>query len=216
MSVPFQARQVGWRIAVALPLGLGLWWALQELALRGLFLPLADALWPDLLGLDSGAWVDGTAQGWRVYTRYRLASSTEAAVYVIGPALLARLVAGCGLLLALVIATPQFNGRRSLLAFASQMLVAFMGVSAFAWHGLVAMCGTTPSFVDPSFAPFPEPLLVPAAPDWVFAVSGYAAYLSLVVLPWAAPLFVWGIINRDRLAGALGLDGLRIPVRADK
>ncbi len=209
MSVLFRALHPGWRIAIALPLGLGLWWALQDLALRSVFLWLADALWPGLLGLDGGAWVEGTTQGWRVYTRYRLANSPEAAVWVIDPALLARLVAGCGLLLALVLATPCARWRRVVAGLAFQAGVAFVGLSAFAWHGLAAMRGHAVSFVDASFAPFPEPLLVPAVPEWVFALSGYMAYMALVVLPWAAPLFVWGTVNRDRLALVLRLGEAR-------
>lgn len=189
------------RVVAGLLVGLLVWWSIEDTLLKGWWL-MADALWPTWMGLADSGRVDTIDTGWRVHTGWVLADLPDRrALLLVDERNLHKLVGGFGLMLALVLATPRPGWAKVLWALGLQWVACFIGLSAWAWHLLVTMAGHRTSFVDPSIAPAPQALAVPVPADWVFVFSGYAAYVSMLVLPLLLPLLIWGSLHGARLAG---------------
>ena len=175
-----------------------LWWWLggSDWFLRVLSL-LADAVLPKWVFADVREMVWQGNQTWRVRTLLPVESSGENLVVFISKERLTHMVLGFPLLWALLLATKGPKVWRMILGTGLLTLVELFNVASHLWAMLAVVVNHRASLIDTNLLPPPFTVRTTPYADWVFHLSSYAYYMSIVVTPLIAPVLVWvGLCQR--------------------
>ncbi|MCV2419223.1 exosortase H-associated membrane protein [Paucibacter sp. DJ2R-2] len=166
-----------------------------------LMINTSDIFWPGLF-THGVVRVGGKAMGdWVLHTGWaREGAPADLVTLRLSGQALRRMVVGLPLLITLLAATSPGHWRRGVLGIVLLLAISWLSITGWAWHQLAVMTGTTPSFVDDTAMPPPFRLAIEAYPAWQYYLSGYLAYLGVLVIPFIGPIVVWAALCRRQLA----------------
>jgi hypothetical protein len=170
-----------------------LWWAgLRSGAVEGLRL-LANALLPDHVFWSLREIAASADGGWVLKTWLQVVGSSgeQRALLVIGPELLAYVMRGLPMTLALVLATAGWRPKRWLAALAAYALVALLACAGMVAAQFAVMLNHETNLIDGSM--LPPPYRVNAAPvsSTAFFLACYADYIGRLIAPVVGALMIW-------------------------
>lgn len=189
----------GWLIRLIiwlLPLFVAWWWlGLAEWVLRGLSI-LAAMVLPELFYQGISEIVRQENQSWVVLTGLVIEHSDPSSlvVMVISKEKLLHMIFGFPLLWGLLLATPGNQIRRIVWGTLLLVTISFLGIAIDLWASLAVIINHQASFIDESMAPPPFRVSVPPYPQWLFHLSSFARYLSILIVPMIAPVIIWVIL----------------------
>lgn len=178
------------------PLHAAWWWlGLSEWALRGMSVVAAMAL-PEIFHHSVGQIVRQENQSWTVITRLVIEHSDPSSLVVmeIAKQKLLHMIFGFPLLWGLLLATPGKRVRRVAGGTLLLVAVSLLGIATDLWASLAVIVNHQASFIDEGVVPPPFRVSAPPYPQWLFYLSSFARYLSILIVPMIAPVLIWVIL----------------------
>ena len=175
----------------------GVWWGLSgaEWTLRGLRY-IADIALPHLFSQGVTGIVLLPDQVWKVRTGLTVVGTnhTELGIFFLNKALLARIVVGFPMLWSLILATDGLKPTRLLFATTLLWVVVLLAITGYLWAMLPVLINHEKSLILDHLIPPPFQVYGVPYPPWLFHLSVFAHYISLIAVPIIAPLLVWVLV----------------------
>ena len=135
-------------------------------------------------------------QSWTVITRLVIEHSVPSSLVVmdITKEKLLHMFFGFPLLWGLLLATPGKRVKRIVLGTLLLTAISLLGIATDLWASLAVIINHQASFIDEGVLPPPFRVSVPPYPQWLFYLSSFARYLSILIVPMIAPVLIWMIL----------------------